>query len=296
MSETSLNADITATLASLPHQEDRDLCQYLLDAGRLKTGDIGRLEQCRREHGMGFVEAAAKLGMADAAEILRITSQRFNYPYLPADNKDGFSAKLVAAYQPFSPQVEAIRNLRSQLMLRWFNQDRKLLALVGLDAGEGCSLLLANLAIVFSQLGQHTLLVDANLRQPRQHEWFNLGGRPGLSDLLTGTAGLESVCRIPSFVDLSVLPAGTLPPNSQELLGRPGFKRLLRTLSETYDITLLDTPGGLSYSDTQNIVAETGAAVLVMHKHRTRWRDVEAMQDQLAYCRAQIVGAVLNES
>jgi len=221
-------------------------------------------------------------------------AQRFNYPYLqPGDG--GFSKSLVTAYQPFSPQAEAIRSLRSQLTLRWLDEEHKQLALVGLGSEESSSLLAANLAIVFSQLGQRTVLVDANLRNPRQHELFNLGKRQGLSDLLAGSAGMEAISRIPSFADLSVLPAGTLPPNPQELLGRPAFRLLMRDLATQYDVTLLDTPDGLLYADTQNIVAATGAALLVIQKHHGRMDDAVVLQGQIADARAQIVGAVLNE-
>ncbi|MFZ4702101.1 MAG: chain length determinant protein tyrosine kinase EpsG, partial [Candidatus Methylumidiphilus sp.] len=207
----------------------------------------------------------------------------------------GFSKGLVAAYQPFTPKAEAVRSLRSQLTLRWLDQEHKQLALVGLGSGDSCSLLAANLAVVFSQLGQRTVLVDANLRTPRQHQLFNLGVRQGLSDLLSGSAGMEVIARIPSFADLSVLPAGTLPPNPQELLGRPAFKQLMHDLAGGYDITLLDTPDGLLYADTQNIVAATGAALLVIQKHYARMDDAVVLQGQIANAKAQTVGAVLNE-
>ena len=92
-----------------------------------------------------------------------------------------------------------------------------------------------------------------------------------------------------------MLPAGTLPPNPQELLGRPAFRLFMRDLAKQYDVTLLDTPDGLLYADTQNIVAEAGAALLVMHKHHTRMSDALSLQAQLADARAQIVGVVLNE-
>jgi protein-tyrosine kinase len=272
----------------------KNVGRLLLDAGKLKLPDIELIEHCQKEQGLRFGDAAVKLGLVAETDILQILAQQFNYPYLQP-GEGGFSEELVAAYQPFIPQVEALRSLRSQLTLRWFNEEHKQLALVGLGSGEGCSFLAANLAIVFSQLGQRTVLVDANLRNPRQHQLFNLGKRQGLSDLLAGSIGMDAVSIIPSFIDLSVLSAGTLPPNPQELLGRPAFKLLMRDLAKNYDVTLLDTPDGLLYADTQNIVAETGAALLVMHKNHTRISDALALQAQLVNAKAQIVGAVFNE-
>ncbi len=207
----------------------------------------------------------------------------------------GFSEDLVAAYQPFGRQAESIRSLRGQLSLRWFNEGHKLLALTGLGQGEGCSFLAANLAIMFSQLGQRTVLVDANLRDPRQHQMFNLGGRQGLSDLLAGSVGMEAVNAVSPFANLFMLPSGTPLPNPQDLLGRPSLRLLLNELAQDYDIVLVDTPDGLLYSDTQIIVAETGAALLVMHKNHARMSDAQALQAQFANAKAQIVGVVLNE-
>jgi chain length determinant protein tyrosine kinase EpsG len=273
---------------------NKKIGRLLLDADKLKLADIELIEHCQREHGLHFGEAAVKLGMVAEADILQILAQQFDYSYLQP-GEGGFSAELLAAYQPFIPQVEAIRSLRSQLSLRWFSEEHKQLALVGLGFGEGCSLLAANLAIVFSQLGQRTVLVDANLRGPRQHQLFNLTKSMGLSELLVGRTGMEAICEIPSFVDLSVLPAGTLPPNPQELLGRPAFRLLMCDLAKNYDVTLLDTPGGLLYADTQNIVVQTGAALLVVHKNHTRMSDALALQAQLANANAQVVGVVLNE-
>jgi len=266
----------------------------LLNAGKLKLQDLELIQHCQKEQGLRFGEAAVKLGFVAEVDIQQALAQQFNYPYLKA-GEEGFSQELVAAYQPFSPHVETLRGLRSQLRLRWLNEENKQLALVGSGSRVGCSYLAANLAIVFSQLGPQTLLVDANMRNPCQHQLFNLTQQQGLSDLLAGRIGMEAISKIPSFVDLSILPAGTLPPNPQELLGRPAFGFLLRELAKKYDVILLDTPNGLVYADMQNIVAETGAALLVMHKHKTLLSDANAIKAQVSNAKAQIVGVVLNE-
>ena len=266
----------------------------LLNAGKLKLQDIELIQHCQKEQGLCFGEAAVKLGFVAEVDIQQVLAQQFNYPYLKA-GEEGFSEDLVAAYQPFSPHVETLRGLRSQLRLRWFNEENKQLAVVGSGSRVGCSYLTANLAIVFSQLGARTLLVDANLRNPCQHKLFNLTKRQGLSEVLAGRIGMEAISKIPSFADLYILPAGALPPNPQELLGQPAFRFLLREFTKNYDVTLLDTPNGLVYADMQNIVAETGAALLVMHKNQTLLSDANAIKVQVSNAKAQIVGVVLNE-
>ena len=105
------------------------------------------------------------------------------------------SHELVAAYKPFSPVVEQLRALRSELMLRWFDEQpaHKAIAVMSEARGEGRSYIAANLAVVFSQLGGRTLLIDADLRKPSQHLLFGLENRIGLSTVLSGRAGSEAV-------------------------------------------------------------------------------------------------------
>jgi len=166
-------------------------------------------------------------------------------------HEETYSRKLIAAYEPFSPQVEALRALRSQLLLRWFNQGAKILAVISPNPDEGCSEMAANLAVVFSQLGERTLLIDANLRSPNQSKIFNLKQPRGLSDILINRNDLSVVSNLESLNGLSVLSSGTLPPNPQELLSRRGFAELLEKAKERFDVIIVDTPPAVVTSDAQ---------------------------------------------
>jgi hypothetical protein len=141
-------------------------------------------------------------------------------------------SELVVACDPFHACAEELRALRTQLVIRWDNAGVKArrLAIVSPGAQEGRSYLAANLAVAFAQLGQRTLLVDADLRAPRQHALFGLDAASGLAALLAGRAGREVLRALPDFGPLSVLPAGAPPPNPQELLSRPALGALLGEL------------------------------------------------------------------
>jgi chain length determinant protein tyrosine kinase EpsG len=180
-------------------------------------------------------------------------------------------------------------------MLRWFALGNKALAMVGANAGDGASYLAANLAVVFSQLGERTLLIDANLRTPGVSGLFNLNGGKGLSDILADRADLSAVVRIPAFVDLSVLPAGTLPPNPAELLSRSNLGELLASLSESYDVILLDTPPAQTASDFQAVAARARGALVAVRKNHTRVDDVAGIKSMIAAAGAEVVGAVVND-
>lgn len=266
----------------------------LLDAGKLTPESAERVLHTQKELGLRFGEAAVRLGLVSEDDIAQVLARQFSYPYLQK-GQASLSPRLVAAYEPSAPQVEALRAVRSQLMLRWFARGRRALAVAAVDAGDGASLFAANLAVVFSQLGEQTLLVDANLRAPRQHETFGLTARQGLSDLLAGRADLDVVARIPCFVDLSLLPGGTVPPNPQELLARDSFRQLNTQLESRYDVVLYDLPPFAAGADALAVAGRAGGVLLVARKHHTRIAQVGRMAEQLVEAGAEVLGAVVVE-
>ena len=264
----------------------------LLESGKITPENAERVLRMQKELGIRFGEAAQRLGLINEADIQQVLARQFDYPYLQP-GEGSYSPHLVAAYDPFSPQVETLRAVRSQLMLRWFARGRKSLTVVGIDRGDGASLFAANLAVVFSQLGEHTLLVDANLRKPSQHTIFNIPGKQGLSDVLAGRADLDVTAHVGSFVDLSVLGAGTLPPNPQELLSRSNFAGLNAQLESKYDVTLYDVAASQTGLDALVLAARTGGVLIVARKNKTHMGDVNALAEQVAQNGAVVVGSVL---
>jgi receptor protein-tyrosine kinase len=275
---------------------DRSIGAILIDTGRLTLDDAEHILHLQKEQGLRFGDAAIKLGLLTEQDIQFALARQYDYPYLLA-GEGLISDELVAAYAPFSSQVEALRALRSQLMLRWFTDEteRKTLAIASPGPGEGRSYLAANLAVVFSQLGEHTLLIDADLRSSRQHKLFGLENRSGLSSLLSHRGDAGDVQRIPSFVDLSVLTAGPTPPNPQELLGRPVFARLLDEFSREFDVVIIDTPAARDYADIQTIAVRASGALLVARKHQTSLGQLGALTESLRQLGVQPVGSVISE-
>ena len=276
---------------------ERSIGAILVDAGRMSVEDAERALRLQKEEGIRFGEAAVRLGFIAESDIQFALSSQFDYPCLLSDEKD-ISSEIIAAYKPFSPQVEALRAIRSQLMLRWFDEDseHRTLAVVSPAAGEGRSYLAANLAVVCSQLGEHTLLIDADMRKPRQHELFKLENQVGLSSILAGRAEVGAVQRINALMDLSVLPAGPTPPNPQELLSRPMFPRLLEECAREFDVIIIDTPSGMAYAEAQSIAVRAGGALMVVRRNQTRVSPLQAFSQKLVDASVVIVGSVLNEN
>ena len=206
------------------------------------------------------------------------------------------SPLLVGIHQPQGRLTEALRELRSQLILRWFKDGKTALAVTGARSRDGCSVIAANLAIVLAQLGERTLLIDANFRKPRQQELFGLKPEAGLTDLLRGRDVYdEALTAVPALEHLRVLCAGVTPANPQELLSRASFIYVLKTMAEKYRAIVIDTPPALEFADAQIVAARAQGCLLITRRHRTRLADVEEVKARLQPAGAQLLGAVINE-
>jgi protein-tyrosine kinase len=289
---------MTVSVPASAPRANRSIGAILMDSGILSPEDAERILLFQKENGLRFGEAAIRLGLLTEADIQFALSRQFSYAYLrAAGDKKPLSDELVAAYQPFSPRVEQLRAIRSQLMLRWFDkaEQRQVLAVIGTENGEGRSYLAANLAVVFSQLGERTLLIDADMRRPRQHELFLLQNKVGLSTVLSGRSRDEAIIRITDLAGLFVLPAGPVPPNPLELLSRLNFDEFLIHIRASFDVVIIDTPAMTTGEDAAMIAVRTGAAVAVARSGQTRVANFNDMVQGLMSAGVAVVGSVLNE-
>jgi receptor protein-tyrosine kinase len=272
----------------------------LVAAGRLSPQDLQRILESQRRDNLPFGEAAIALRVLTSHDIDFALSKQFNYAYL-AEGESSVSASVVAAYKPFSRVGENLRAVRSQLTLRWFNGEpmRKVLAVVSPAKAEGRSFVAANLAVVFAQQGERTLLIDGDLRarpDSGQQALFKLPRSAGLSSILADRAGLDAALAVPGLPGLAVLPAGAMPPNPQELLGRPSFGQLLLAASGEFDVILIDTPAGGDYADAEIIAARAGAALMVARQNQTLLPGAQKLARRLQDGGVALVGTVLNDA
>ena len=267
--------------------------RILLQTGKIRAKDAYPILRMHLEQGLRFGDAAVKLGLVTKDDVRHALSQQFDYPCLPADSV-AVGQEVIAALRPHDPQVEALRALRNQIALRWYREN-KLMVITTPSAGQGASRTAANLAVVFSQLGARTLLVDANLRRPRQHKLFRLQSSLGLSDMLAGRVSTNTIQGVQQLTNLFILPAGTEPPNPLELLGRPVLGDLINDISKQFDVVLIDTPPALECADAQALSVRAGGALIVARRHHARIADIEEVKQQLAVAGAEAVGAVLTD-
>jgi chain length determinant protein tyrosine kinase EpsG len=280
-----------------PGVDGRSIGSIISETRNLSAEQVESILAYQREKGVRFGEAAIALGFASADDVLFALAQQFHYPYAPEERRKA-SPELVALNQPFSVQAEAFRAIRSQVMMRVFNDtdgNRPALAVVSPDAGDGKTFFAANLAIALAQLGGRTLLVDADMRGPRQHEVFGLTNNSGLSGILSGRAESRIVQQAVGVPSLFVLPVGITPPNPVELVERPAFGLLMRELTSKFDHVIVDTPAAVYGADSSVIAARCGSAVIIARKDRTQVGALQELTATLAGTPAKFAGVIMND-
>ncbi len=275
---------------------DRSIGSIISETRNLTADQVEKILRHQHEKGIRFGEAAIALGFANTDDVLYALAQQFHYPYAAEDRRKA-SPELVALNQPFGVQAEAFRAIRSQIMMRLFNegQERRAIAVVSPDAGDGKTFFSANLAITLAQLGGRTLLVDADLRGPRQHAVFGIDNSSGLSGILSGRAESKVIQQVHGVPSLFVLPLGITPPNPLELVERPAFGLLVRELLAKFDHVVVDTPAAIYGSDSAVIAARCGAALLVARQNKARVSGLQDFVANIAESPAKLAGVIVNE-
>jgi chain length determinant protein tyrosine kinase EpsG len=291
--------EVTTSIVGVPARagdQSRAIGAILIDDGRLNPADIEGIQRYASENGLKFGDAAVRLNLLQQADVDFALARQFCYPTLSRGSDGGVADDVIAAHSPQSESVESLRTLRSQIVLRWLNHTtRKVLAIVSPQAGEGRSWLAANLATTFAQIGMRTLLIDANMRRPRQHVLFRLDNSAGLSALLSGRAGKDVARRIHPDLRLFVVPAGPVPPNPQELIARPVFDVVLDRYYAQFDLILLDTPPAADTADAYLVAARAGAAIMLVRRNYTRAAQLTAVMEGFNLSGATVIGTVVNE-
>ena len=277
-------------------EQDQNIGSIIRETKQLSSEQIEQIVAYQRQHRLRFGEAATQLGLITEEDLVYALSQQFKYPYTPT-LRGNFQRELVTATQPFSRQAEAFRAVRSQLMLRVFNprEPKRALAITSPDSGDGRTYTVANLGVVLAQLGGRTLVVDANLRNPRLHELFDVPNTSGLTGILSGRQEDNVICQAPDIPSLFVMPVGVIPPNPLELLERPAFRLLMSELLRKFDHIIVDTPASTLGSDAMVIAARSGAALALARKDRTRVKQLNALVSQLGETTVKLTGVIVNE-
>jgi protein-tyrosine kinase len=276
--------------------QDPSLGDILRRTKGLTSEQVALALEYQRSNGVRFGAAVVALGLAQTEDVIWALSQQFHYPYTPV-GESALNEELVVANTPFDENVEAFRDLRTQLLTSTMGPgpERSALAIVSAEVAEGKTFVAANLATAFSQLPGNTLVIDADLRTPRLHKVFGVEASTGLSGILAGRTEPNVIRPVGHLPNLYLLPAGTVPPNPTELLQRAAMGLLLRELLSKFDNVIVDTPAAGHGPDARIIATHCGAAMLVGRKQQSKTADMQALLKHLTKSKIKIAGVLVNE-
>jgi capsular exopolysaccharide synthesis family protein len=227
--------------------------------------------------------------------VHQATSISTNIKMNPSKGGTDFQRRLITYEDPKSPVSESYRSLRTNIT--YSSGDKKIISMIvsSPQPGEGKSTTVANLAIAFAQLRKRTLLIDADLRKPVQHNVFGHPRGPGLSEYLIGEFdNFESIIHTTKVENLSVVTAGGLPPNPSELLGSDRMGLLVDKLEHEWDIVLFDSPPIVAVTDSSMISSEIDALVMVVKAGQTDKAAVDRALDTIRNVKSPLIGVILN--
>lgn len=228
----------------------------------------------------------------DDAAVVAATGGRPILAHVPW-HEEADEGRLVALVAPAAPASEAFRALRTNIRFAAGDAPFRSIVVTSALEGEGKSTIAANYAITAARAGYSTLLVDADMRQPRLHTILALDRAAGLSRVITRQLPVEQAFQATSVPGLEVMAAGPTPPNPAELLGSQGMVDLLAELDKVFDLIVLDAPPVLPVADALELGTVADTTLLVIHALDSHKRPVAAAVDRLNRVGSRLAGVVL---
>lgn len=272
------------------------LAEYLDDS--LKTTE--EVERVCRLPSLGpvpllFEETGAKNARSQLCAHKLLGCLPFGRSQSQAAPQNGDGVDLAVLNDPQSIISEAIRQVRTSIMLSSAEGPPQGIIVTSPNPQEGKSTIASNLAVSLASDGRKVVLLDCDLRQPRLHQVFGTPTQSGLSTFLTGHSRQGEIVRSTKASNLWFIPAGPVPPNPFELLNSQAFKGLLAGLRREFQHIIIDTPPALGFADARAISKLMDGVLLVMKQNSTP-REAGRLTCQLfSQIQAPLLGIILNQ-
>lgn len=227
-------------------------------------------------------------------------SDRFHIPILgvaPLFKTTDFPVEQTFIKEPRSPLSEAIRSVKMSIQLAGTADQAKSFLLTSIKPSEGKTTMAANLALAFAGAGEKVVLIDADMRKPKLHKFFqdhNDSFSPGLSRFLSGVSSKGLVCQN-GIDNLCFIPAGPSPPNPAELLASDRFALMIQALIRRFDRVIVDGPPYLGFADSLVLSRHVGGVVLVSSMGETTRDAIRHFKKSMISSQGKILGCVINK-
>ena len=193
-----------------------------------------------------------------------------------------------------SPDAEAYRILRTNIEFNRKNPDDNSITVVSGGAGEGKSTTLVNLAYICAQGGYTTLMIDADLRRPRLHTFFDINNSVGLTNYLTTDLLLEDVILQTPVDNLYFMPSGILPADAAGILNTRRMSELIQDVKQRFDLVLVDSPPILGVSDASVLASEVDLTMIVVQHRKLPRNMLLRVKQAVENVGGHVIGVVLN--
>ncbi len=204
------------------------------------------------------------------------------------------SIDLITQNSPKSNFSESYRSIRTALLLSSVNPGSKTFVLTSPLPSEGKTSTISNLAVALAQTGKRVLLLDADLRKPRQHKIFKTKNLNGLTNYLTGNVEIKELIKTTPVHNLFLINAGPVPPNPAELLGSDKMTEFVDKLKQTFEVILIDTPPILAVTDALVLAPKSDGIILVVWGGMTSREALKRAREKMDLTKAKSVGVILN--
>ncbi len=203
---------------------------------------------------------------------------------------------LLAMENPTDPAIESLRSLRTSLHFALLEAKNNIVMITGPSPGIGKSFISSNFSAVLAAGEQRVLLIDADMRKGYLHNLLNLKVSPGLSDLISDNTELEAAIHTIKIGDhsMDVITRGKTPPNPSELLMHSNFEKLLNTVSEKYDLVIIDTPPVHAVTDPTIIGKHSGVVFMVVRFEHHSMKEIEYAVTRLSHTGIETKGFIFN--
>lgn len=234
------------------------------------------------------IKTPTDIRLLERCELLGVVPEATEDPSGPTQIEGAVQAN------PIGLMAEAFRQIRTVLLARMDRRGYKTLMIVGAQPECGVSVIVSNLAVSLAHNRRRVVVIDANYRRPAQHRLFGTPHRPGLIEVLVGSASLEEALVRKEDRGVDILPAGNTPDAPPELLEGSAFRNLLSQFESQYDFVLIDAPPALVAADSQMLAKRVDAVTCIVRAMDDKRGMINRMIRELDGHRADLLGLVLN--
>ncbi|MFC0213210.1 CpsD/CapB family tyrosine-protein kinase [Paenibacillus chartarius] len=211
---------------------------------------------------------------------------------MPAQISSNYS--LITEVNPDSSASELYRSLGANIRFAALDEPVKLVLVASVKQDPSKSEMIANLAVTYALEKRNVLLIDANLRKPELHRYFQTEHRIGLTDILSGQQSFDGAVAKTKIENVSLITAGALPFNPSEMLSSKAMNSLLNEAKAKYDVVLIDCQPILEAVDAQVLSAICDGVVVLVNSGKVKRAEGQKAIATLTHAKARILGAVLN--